>query len=211
MALPIQALVGGNAAAATGSAPVNMRYGPTGEVVVQQLQPINYEAAVRGLVFSGSNIGGVTTSAGFATTHTGLCLTNPIGSGKNLVLMRVKYGPLVAQSAALSLGIQTGYSASSSVTQTTPAVVGSNFVGNPAGVGLLAAAATLSATPNRLILLDTILTGAITTTQVAGNQYDFDGSVVIPPGGFAATYTSAASVATSLVFGFTWLEVSAVI
>jgi len=211
MALPIQAVVGGNTAAVTGSAPVNMRYGNTGELVVQNLHADLYETTARGNVYAGSNIGGVTTSAGFATTHTGLCLANPIGSGKNLVLMRVKYGGVVAQSAALSLGIQTGYSAVTNVTQTTPAVVGSNFVGNPAGVGLLGSAVTLPVAPTRLILMDTVVTGAITTTIIGGNQYDFNGTVVIPPGGFAATYTNAASVASSLVFGFTWEEVSATV
>ena len=211
MALPIQAIVGGNAAATTGSAPQNMRYGPTGEVVVQNLHADLYEAAVRGQVFAGGNLVGTTTTVGFATTHTGLCLANPLGSGKNLVLMRVKYGAVVAQSAALVLGIQTGYSASTNVTQTTPMVVGSNFVGNPAGSGLLGAAVTMPVAPTRLILIDTVLTGAITTGIISGNQYDFGGSIVIPPGGYAATYTSAASAASSLVFGFMWEEVSATV
>ena len=211
MALPIQAIVGGNSPAAAGSAPANMRYGPSGEVIVQNVHSDLYEAAVRGNVFSGSNSAAVTTSAGFATTHTGLCLSNPIGSGKNLVLIRVKYGAIVAQAAALSFGLQTGYHAATNVVHTTPMVPLSNFVGNPAGVGLLDSAATLPIAPTRIILLDTLLTGAITTTPIGGSQYDINGSIVIPPGGFVATYTSAASTASSLVFGFTWEEVSAVI
>lgn len=211
MALPIQAIVGGNSAAVSGSAPVNMRYGPTGEVITQSLHGDGYEATVRGLMFSGSNSAAVTTSAGFATTHTGLCLSNPIGSGRNLVLMRIKYGAIVAQAAALSLGIQTGYSAVTNVVHTTPMVPLSNFVGNAAGVGLLDSAATLPVAPTRIILIDTLLTGAITASVLGGNQYDFNGTLVIPPGGFVATYTSAASTATSLVFGFTWEEVSTTI
>lgn len=211
MALPIQTIVGGNAAAVTGSQPANLRVGPTGELVVQQIHGNGYEATVRGQIYSGSNSAAVTTSAGFATTHTGLCLSNPIGSGKNLVLMRVKYGPIVAQAAALSLGLQTGYHAATNVVHTTPMVSLSNFVGNPVGVGLLDSAATLPIAPTRIVLLDSLLTGAVTTTLVAGNQYDFDGTLVIPPGGFVATYTSAASAAASLVFGFTWEEVSTTI
>lgn len=211
MALPLQGVVGGNSAAAAGTFPSNLRYGPTGEVVTQQLHADGYEAAVRGQMFSGSNSAAVTTSAGFATTHTGLCLSNPIGSGKNLVLMKVKYGAIVAQAAALSFGLQTGYHAATNVVHTTPMVPLSNLVGSPAGVGLIDSAATLPIAPTRIILLDTLLTGAITTTPIGGNQYDFNGTLVIPPGGFVATYTSAASTATSLVFGFTWEEVSATI
>ena len=211
MALPIQTLVGGNAAATTGSLPVNMRVGNTGELITQNLHADGYEAAARGQIYSGSNSAAVTTSAGFATTHTGFCLSNPLASGKNLVLMRVKYGVIVAQAAALSIGLQTGYHAATNVVHTTPMVPLSNFVGNPAGVGLLDSAATLPIAPTRIILLDTLLTGAITTVPIGGNQYDFNGALVIPPGGFVATYTSVASTAASLVFGFTWEEVSIVV
>jgi hypothetical protein len=211
MPLQLQNLVGGQAASATGSQIASIRTGPNGELIVQNAHGDLYEAAVRGAVFSGSNTAAVTTSAAFATTHTGLCLSNPIGSGKNIVLLRVKYGGVVAQAAAISLGVQTGYSAVTNVVHTTPAVPLSNFVGSPAGVGLIDAAATLPVAPTRVILLDTILTGAITTGVIGGNQYDFNGSLVVPPGGFVATYTSAASTAASVVFGFTWEEVSATI
>ena len=211
MSLPIQTIVGGNAAAATGSLPVNLRVGPTGEVIVQNIHADGYEATVRGQVYSGSNSAGVVTSAGFALAHTGLCLSNPIGSGKNLVLMRVKYGALVAQTGTLSLGLQTGYHAATNVVHTTPMVPLSNFVGSPAGVGLIDSSATLPIAPTRVILIDTLGTAAITASFLGGNQYEVNGTVVIPPGGFVATYTSAASAAASLVFGFTWEEVSIVV
>lgn len=211
MPLQIQNAVGGYTAATTGSQLAGVRSGPTGEIIVQNVHADLYEATARGQVYSGSNSAAVTTSAGFATTHTGLCLSNPLGSGRNLVVLKVKYGAIVAQAAALSLGIQTGYSASTNVTHTTPMVPLSNLVGSPAGVGLLDSASTLPVAPTRIILIDTLLTGAITTTPIGGNQYDFNGSIVIPPGGYAATYTSAASTAASLVFGFTWEEVSATI
>jgi hypothetical protein len=211
MPLPIQTIVGGNTEAAKGTFPNNLRVGPTGELIVRALHADGYEAAVRNQLFAGSNISAVTTSAGFATTHTGVCLSNPIGSGKNLVLMRVKYGALVAQAAAISLGLMTGINAVTNVVQTTPLVVGSNLAGSPAGVGLLAAASTLSIAPNRVILMDTLMTGAVTTGVIGGNLYDTSGTIVIPPGGFVATYTSAASTASSLVFGFTWEEVSIVL
>ena len=207
MALPIQTIVGGNAAAATGTFPVNIRAGANGELITGAAHGDYYESAVRNKVFAGSNLTGVTTSAAFATTHTGCCLSNPIGSTVNLAVRRVKYGITTAQTAALVFGLQTGYSAATNVTHTTPLVVASNFVGQPAGTGLLDAASTLPVAPTRLILLDTILTGAITTTVIGGNQYDLQDNIIIPPGGYVATYTSVASVATSMVFGFVWEEV----
>jgi hypothetical protein len=109
------------------------------------------------------------------------------------------------------MGIMTGYSASVNVTHTTPLVPLSNFVGQPAGTGLIDSSATLPVAPTRLILLGTLTTGAITQTLLNGSVTDMEGSVVIPPGGYAAIYTSAASVASSLAFGMMWEEVSTTI
>ena len=213
MALPINGVVGGSAAQTTGTNPTNLalRVGPTSELIVDELHGRYYETTVRKAMFSGANLTGIATTAAFATTYTGMCLSNPIGSTVNLVLTKVTYAPVVAQTAALVMGIMTGYSASTNVTHTTPLVPLSNFVGQPAGAGLIDSSATLPIAPTRLILLDTLLTGAITTTTSGGRLIDMEGSVVIPPGGFAAFYTSAASVASSLAFGMMWEEVSTTI
>ena len=213
MALPINGVVGGSAAQTTGTNPTNLalRVGPTSELIVDELHGRYYETTVRKAMFSGSNLAGVTTTAAFATTYTGYCLSNPIASTVNLVLTKVSYTPVVAQTAALILGIMTGYSASTNVTHTTPLVPLCNFVGQPAGTGLIDSSATLPVAPTRLILLGTLTTGAITQTLLNGVVTDLEGSVVIPPGGFAAFYTSAASVASSLAFGMMWEEVSTTI
>ena len=207
MGLPINVIVGGNAPATTGTTPQILRCDPTGALATAKMHGDYYEAAVRKTMFSGSNLAGVTTTVGFATTLTGFCLSNPIGSTVNLVIDKIKYAILAQQSAALIFGLQTGYSASSNVTQTTPLVPLSNFVGQPAGQGLIASAVTLPVAPTRLILLDTLLTAALTVGFNGGNVIDMQGSLIIPPGGFVATYTSAASAASSLAFGMAWEEV----
>ena len=213
MALPINGTVGGSAAQTAGTNPANLalRIGPTSELIVDELHGRYYETTVRKAMFSGSNLTGVTTTAAFATTYTGMCLSNPIGSTVNLVLTKVTYAPVVAQTAALVMGIMTGYSAATNVTHTTPLVPLCNFVGQPAGTGLIDSSATLPIAPTRLILLGTLTTGAITQTLLNGSVTDMEGSVVIPPGGYAAIYTSAASVASSLAFGMMWEEVSTTI
>jgi len=211
MPMSLNATVGGNSPASAGAQPLNQRVGPTGEPVVQELHGRYYETTVRKAVFSGATTAPVTTSAGFATTLTGFCLTNPISSNVNLVVNKISWAELVAQTAALTLGIQTGYNTATAVTQTTPLVPLSNFVGQPAGVGLIASAVTLPTAPTRLILLGSLVTGAITTQIGGGNVVDLEGSLIIPPGGYAAFYTSAASVASSLAFGMQWEEVSTII
>jgi hypothetical protein len=213
MALPINGQVGGSAAQAVGTNPTNLalRIGSTSELIVDELHGRYYETTVRKAMYSGANLTGITTTAAFATTYTGMCLSNPIGSTVNLVLTKVTYAPVVAQTAALVMGIMTGYSASVNVTHTTPLVPLSNFVGQPAGTGLIDSSATLPVAPTRLILLGTLTTGAITQTLLNGSVTDMEGSVVIPPGGYAAIYTSAASVGSSLAFGMMWEEVSVTI
>ena len=211
MALPISVVVGGNSPANAGSTPNNLRVGPTGELIMAQYHGALYEAAVRNQIFSGSNLTGVTTTIGFATTLVGMCLTNPIGSTVNLVLERLKYATLVVAPSAIVFGLQTGYNPTTAVTQTTALVPLSNFVGQPAGQGLIASSVTLPTAPTRLILIDSLTTGAVTVAMNGGNQYDLEGSVVIPPGGYCATYTSAACGTSGMVFGMVWEEIPVII
>lgn len=209
--LPIQTLVGGNAPAAAGSSPQALRTGPSGELIAQELHGRYYEACVRKGLFSGGTLAGVTLSAGFATTYTGLCLTNPLGSNVNLVPNKLTLNALVAQTAALGIGLMSGYNNGTAVTQTTPLVPLSNFVGQPTGVGLLASATTLPTAPTRAMILATLLTGAITTQVQGGEIIDLEGSWVVPPGGYLCVYSTAASVASSVLLGLQWEEVSTTI
>ena len=100
--MQIQTIVGPQGPSSAGSGIQNLRGGASGEVVVQELHGRYYETAARKAIFAGANTAGVTTSAGFATTCTGLILTNPTGSTVNLVLNKVSYAALVAQTAALA-------------------------------------------------------------------------------------------------------------
>lgn len=159
-------------------------------------------------IYSGIS-GAVTTTAGTATTYTGLVLTNPLNSRVNLILQGLGYAPLVAQTAAIQLGVMLGYNATTAVTQTTPVTPTSNYVGGATGYGLLATAATLPTAPTVAILLGSLLTGAITTVPQGGEFIDLnDGQslIVVPPGGYLAFWTSAASVASSLSLGIQWGE-----
>lgn len=159
-------------------------------------------------IYSGAS-GAVTTSAALATTYTGLLLTNPVGSTVSLILESASFVPLVAQTAALSIGLLGGSSATA-VTQTTAVAPTNNYLGGPGGYGLLAKAATLPVAPTLLFLLGSLMTGAITVQDQAGAYIDLNGGqpmVVVPPGAYVGFYTSAASVASSLNLSFQWAEV----
>ena len=182
------------------------RLGRYSDLIVSEFMGRSHEATFRKLRFGGANQAGVTMSAAFATTYTGLVLTNPIGSGVLISLDKVGMATVVIQTSELALGLMTGYSSATAVTQTTPITPKSKLVGLAAGQGLLAGAATLSATPT----LDTLLGYIGTSLSVDANPMFFDlgGDIVLQPGAFAAIYASAASAAASLLFSMAWTEVA---
>jgi hypothetical protein len=205
----LQGIPGSTSKIADGVASSAMRIGNQNDLIVSELHGRYYEQTYRKNKFGGSIVGQVTT-VGVATAYTGLCLSNPNGSNVNLVIDKVGVAFLVAFTAAASIGIMTGTSISANVTHTTPAVVRNKFIGAAAGSGLLDSAATLSATPVLDIVLMAGLTGAITTsTSGADGVFDLEGTIILPPGSFAAIYTSTASGTASMSASFSWEEVPA--
>jgi hypothetical protein len=187
------------------------RLGNMGDAIVSELHGRYYEANYRRNKFYGSNNATPTvTTVGLATTYTGLVLFNPAGSTVNLVLDKVGYSFLVAFAAASTIGLMVGYSAAGIVTfSASGAPASSSFIGvGAAGQGRTALSATLVGTPVVHSIFGQGLTGAITTAPAIQNTiYDFEGSVILPPGAYAAIYTSTASGAASLAASFQWEEV----
>ena len=120
------------------------------------------------------------------------------------VVTKVGYGFIVAQTSALVIGVMTGTGAS-----ITAGITPRNrFVGGVGSQCLASATLTLPGTPVLETIIGSSTTGAITTSPVgAGNIIDLEGSLILPPGAFAAIYTSAASAASSFFGSFQWVEV----
>jgi hypothetical protein len=194
------------------SQPFVARGGKQGEQLASELHGRYYEQTYRDHVFSGSIVGQVTT-VGTNTTYTGLCLSNPISSTKNLVVLSAGYSFIVAFSAAAHIGLMTGYNVATNVTHTTAVTVRSQrFTGTTAtnAVGLLDSAATLPTTPTVNLILGSGLTGAITTTPHIGPTiFDVAGQLILAPGAYCAFYTSTASGTAGGAFSFSWEEVPA--
>lgn len=175
--------------------------------MVSELRARYAEQCVRGNQFSGSIVGQVTT-VGLATTYTGLCLSNPIGSGVNLGVTKCGFSFIVAFAAGAHIGLMTGFNGSTQVTQTTPVTTRSRLFTGAASAakGLLASAVTLPTAPTVDQIFGSGLTGAITTGVVVPSYVDLEGSLVLPPGAYAAFYTSTASGAAAGGFSFQWEE-----
>jgi hypothetical protein len=185
-----------------------IRQGQLGDVIVSELHGRYYETAYRRNMFTATLTAGTTTSAASTTTFTGLALYNPTYSTVNLVINKVGMSFIVAFAAGSAFGLQTGISQTPIATfVTTNASVAGQYVGQPAGQAVAYSSATLTATPVVRTIFGSGLTGAITTTPFITNFFDMEGSIIVPPGGFVATYTSTASGASGTFASFQYEEV----
>lgn len=190
-----------------------IRQGQLGDVIVSELHGRYYETAYRRNMYTAVLNTGTTTSAGLATTFTGLLLYNPQNSQVNLAINKVGYSFLVAFTAAAALGVATGVAPTNPGTSTTNTTIRANYVGLPNGSGqaLAYSAATLTATGATPVLHSVFgagLTGAITTVpQVPGLFFDYEGSIIVPPGTYIMTYTSTASGASGTFASIQYEEI----
>lgn len=173
-----------------------------GDAAVSELRARYYQTTQDGQMFSIANQAAVSTSAALTTTFTGLSIANPVGSGFNLVLNKFKCAQFAA-GAAGAIGIMVGAGASAGTL-----IPVNRRAGGAASVAVASAGSTLGGTP---VLWDVFgSVGSVATTGYglqAGVVVDLEGSLIIPPGYFAASYTTAATT-SALIFGFQWEEIS---
>lgn len=189
----------------TDGALAQVRLGRAGEQIVTELHGKYYEQNARGNIFFASNAAS-TSSAGLNATYTGgLCLSNPAGSNKVLVPVRVSIACTVITVGVTTAGLIAGWASTGVTAHTTALVPSSTAIGNqlPA-VGKADQAATLVGTPAWFA------TGVAATAQAAGSfaaHIEMDGAVIILPGGYLATGTSIASPASAMLCSMSWVEV----
>src|SRR5437868_6824766 len=106
------------------------RLGNMGDLIVSELHGRSYEAAYRKAMFNVANQAVTVTTAGLATTYTGLCVSNPINSTVNLALGKVGWSLLVVQAAVASISLACGFNSGTNVTHTTPVTPRSSFFNN---------------------------------------------------------------------------------
>lgn len=197
--MQITGQIGNLAKTADGLGPI-VRQGNQGELMVSELHGRYYEQALRGNMYRVANQAAVTTTAGLATTFTGLAISNPAGSGVNAVLSLFTVGQ-VAVGAAGAVGIMSGSGAAAG------SLVPKNAIVSGTTGKVTASAGATIATP----VLDMVVgsLGSLATTGYGlqpGLAVDLGGSIIIPPGFYAASYTTIVTT-TSLIFGFMWEEV----
>jgi hypothetical protein len=145
------------------------------------------EAVVRGSVFIASNVAAQAVSVALATTYTGLCVSNPIGSGRNLAILGFQYAISVAPAAIASIHLIGGFSGTTNVTHTTPLAapgIQNCMLGGALGVAKADSAATI-VNPGYLIGAGSGFTAAALYATTP-SWIDLGGLIICPPGGWVA-------------------------
>ncbi len=186
------------------------RSGRSGEQMVADAHGRYQEAALRGNVFTASNVAAQAVSVALTTTYTGLCLSNPAGNTKNLVLLAGQYAISVAEAAIASQHLIAGYSSAGIVTHTTPlaapGIQSAIINGNVNSTARVDSAATV-VNPYYLMPIRAGFTAAALGGPGMGSMIDFGGLFIIPPGGWIAW---GALTAITGFGGFVWEEIDIV-
>lgn len=158
-------------------------------------------------VYIASTQAGVTMSLALSATQTGFTLTNPAGSGKNLVVLDTTVAFTTAPAGASTVVYAANVNPiAAAVTQTTPLTVRSGKLGiNSTGVGLAASSVTLPAAP----VVVRAIGGPVAASQINPPQLvdHVDGALVVTPG-CALSVTSLTTAAVAVI-SMSWREVDA--
>lgn len=184
----------------------NLRLEKTGGLIVVDGHARYQESVYRGNVFVAANQAAQALSTALNTTQTGFTLTNPAGSGKNLVLIEACIA-LASAPAGISdlIWAANVNPAAAAVTQTSPLTVRNALLGAAASaVGLAASAVTLPAAPVvvRPVGGGPVATGSVTAPFI---RDEIAGALAIAPG--CCVSLSALTTAISVLCSVTWEEI----
>jgi hypothetical protein len=209
----------GQIASAGDGVQVALRAGRLGDQIVSELHGKYYEQTYRGNVFSI----GMTSTALSANTITVAATTtpiigvwNPVGSGKNLVLLKAKNVITVAGASAVAPGafvwatsignaaISTGLAPLSRLTLANSGSIAKGFNISTALTGMTNALVIQQAAAFGTLVA---AQGATATPMISGDAVEeFDGAFIVPPGGVVALLNTVSTTTISVASMLLWEE-----
>jgi len=200
----------------TGTTPP-VRQGALGDMIVSELHGRYFEQAYRRNMYSGaiaSATGVTATALGIvtATAYTGVVLYNPPNSQIVCALQRVGWALPIAPAAATVVSLGQFYSPGIPYT-TTAITTRNNYINGPAPTAQLFSVATFGiATTAPITTIPTHTLGWVGTVAASStsniiNNTDFEGSVIIPPGGGVCIYLSTVAQTNGFFGSMSWEEV----
>ena len=166
------------------------------------------DAVRQGDCYYGANQTGCVWTVGLATTNTGLCVSNPIGSSKILSILMAGYSEIVAPTGINDAWLAGGYHASTNVVAGVAEAARNLKIGGPAGVGQVWTGATLPVAPTYILPIQTGHTAAALSGGSPCLQ-TINGIIQVPAGGFVIVACFTIGVAVGAKAAILWREVSA--
>jgi hypothetical protein len=208
---------------ATQGTPLPLRQGGQGDLIVSELQGRFYEATFRGDTY----VAGSTAVTALSANTIGLTQTatpivgvwNPLSSNKNLIINQAALMNFINNVTSVAPGayvwaVATGQSAISTganpMNRRNLAAFGSvakAFNGGVALTGLVGSLTIMEPADFPLAsgLLTTTVAAATPTPGVVGVQ-NFDGSLIVPPGGVLALLNTVSTTTHSVTARLLWNE-----
>ena len=162
------------------------------------------DATAAGRVFVAANQAGVAMSANFTLTYTGLVLWNPVASGRNFTLLEAGFAYTLAASVVTIIGLMTGYDAGNAAAAIVPR---NRLKGGPASVAVVDDGCTLIGVPVLEQVFAQVSSAATSVPNGLTSRHDLEGSLILPPGYYAAFYSFAANTTGPICY-FMWEEES---
>lgn len=203
----------GQPAAGANNALLNSRAGQLGDTIVSELHGRYYETTYRGNVFllSVSTAAAVTAYTGGAAGTPMIGVFNPVGSGRNLVILKASFANVVTASGAgtVTFGLYFGTTATiTQATTTTPWNMVTQQQSGSVATGFRNVALTSGSAASNVIALGSYYwASAAGAAVVSGGPVDLEGSVIIPPGSYIALGGSAALTGATWIGSLQWEEV----
>lgn len=178
------------------------RFDRQGNQVNSESLGLFYEQNFRGNLFFACNTASQALSLN-STTATGLCISNPVASGKNLILLQLNVALLTAPGGIAPL-ILTGSTTLPASAHGTPLTVNNGVFGKgAASVALVDSAATMpTLTIFRPVGGGPVATGSVTSPFIQDN---INGQIVLGPS--SSLSLQCLTTAISVIASLSWIEV----
>lgn len=180
--------------------------GEFSDLLVTELQARNYENAYRGNIFCACNSAATAFSA-VGTGATGFILSNPAGSGKNLVILDVEFQFTVATAAAAQALIYANSNPIAAATiHTTPLTISCSLIGSQAAsIAKVDSSATLPVAPTAIRVIQAAATTGPAAAALPYVKDEVGGAIIVAPGCTISIQGTAAIAGA--VASVTWAEI----
>lgn len=207
---------------ADGTQGIIARAGRQGDAIVSELHGRHYEQCVRGNMFSNGHLGLVPLTANTILLTAGctpiLGVSNPMGSGVNVVIIQASLSAGINNTAAVGPGAFVWAMSLNNVGIPASSLPFSRLLGGAQSKCRGLAMIALTGLTNNLVIqeasdlpspnvIGTTAVPTTVTTPMSNNVQIVDGGLIVPPGGILTLLNTVATTTISVFGRMKWEEV----